>query len=276
MLRKLRPHLTFANVASGLALFLVLTGGTAMAVDGSLPGQDTVGTLDIINGEVTGDDLKADSIGSTKIINGQVKNQDLGAGASNTNTIQDAGVWGVDVKDGSLDGDDVANDSLTGADIDESTLADLVAPPEDWVAVDPATEGLDRCVAESGVFCTPGAVWRNYGSGLATAAFYKDPFGVVHLKGVVQLSNLSGVYNEDLHQSTILRLPVGYRPETRRIFPTVGESLGTPNVQVAPGRVDVAPDGSVVLIRDCAGPATGCSATGEDVTLEAISFRAEE
>ena len=261
---RFRPRSIY-DVMAAFACFVAL-GGTAMAVDGSLPGQNTVGSQDIINGEVTQNDLGENSVGSAKIVDQQVKNSDLSLGASSSNTIADGGVQGIDVK----------NDTLTGDDIDESTLTDVAGSPEDWVAVDPATEGLDRCVAESGVFCTPGAVWRNYGSGLATAAFYKDPFGVVHLKGVVQLSNLSGVYNEDLHQSTILRLPAGYRPETRRIFPTVGEGHGTPNVQVAPGRVDVAPDGSVVLIRDCEGAHTRCSATGEDVTLEAISFRAEE
>jgi hypothetical protein len=101
------------NWSGTLALFLVLTGGTAMAVDGSLPGQNTVGSADIINGEVTQNDLGADSVGTGKIIDGQVKNQDLGGGASNTNTIQDGGVWGIDVKD----------NSLTGVDIDESTLS---------------------------------------------------------------------------------------------------------------------------------------------------------
>ena len=114
MLRRLAAH--FRNQWTGtLALFLVLTGGTAMAVDGSLPGQNTVGSADIINGEVATNDLGENSVGSTKIIDGQVKNQDLGAGASNTNTIADGGVWGVDVKDG----------SLTGADIDESSLDGL-------------------------------------------------------------------------------------------------------------------------------------------------------
>jgi hypothetical protein len=57
-----------------LALFLVLTGGTAYAagaLDGPLPGTNQVGSLDIINGQV----LSAD------VGNGQVKTADLGAGA---------------------------------------------------------------------------------------------------------------------------------------------------------------------------------------------------
>ena len=46
------------NVVGYVALFVALSG-TAVAVDGSLPGQDTVGSADIINGEVTQNDIKA-------------------------------------------------------------------------------------------------------------------------------------------------------------------------------------------------------------------------
>lgn len=103
MIRRLAAQAR-AQWAGLLALFLVLTGGTAMAVDGSLPGQNTVGSSDIINGEVTSDDLKADSIGGAKIASQSVKNSDLGLGASSSNTIADNGVKGVDVDESSLSG----------------------------------------------------------------------------------------------------------------------------------------------------------------------------
>src|SRR5688572_18641228 len=77
-----------------LALFLVVSGGTAYAVDGSLPGQDTVGSADIINAEVFGADIHNATIESTDLKdNAAVKTQD------------------------------VLNDNLTGADINESTLS---------------------------------------------------------------------------------------------------------------------------------------------------------
>ena len=59
----------------------MLLGGTAAAVDGSLPGQNSVGSQDIINGDVAQDDLAANSVGSAKLIDGQVKAHDLGDGA---------------------------------------------------------------------------------------------------------------------------------------------------------------------------------------------------
>jgi hypothetical protein len=93
--------------AGFLALFLVLTGGTAMAVDGSLPGQNTVGSADIINGEVAGDDLGASAVGSAKIDDGAVKNADLAPGASASNTIRDGSVKGIDVDEASLSGGEI-------------------------------------------------------------------------------------------------------------------------------------------------------------------------
>jgi len=71
-----------------LAVLLVVTGGTAYALDGS----NTVFSDDIVNGEVKSADLAVDSVASGKIADQQVKNADLGAGASSSNTIADGGI----------------------------------------------------------------------------------------------------------------------------------------------------------------------------------------
>ena len=115
MSRKLGDHIR-SNVVGYVALFWLMTG-TAMAVDGSLAGQNTVGSADIIDGEVTPADIKADSIGSAKIAPQSVKNSDLGLGASSSNTIEDGGVQSIDIKDETLTGADVKFGSLTGDDL---------------------------------------------------------------------------------------------------------------------------------------------------------------
>ena len=112
-----------STVVAYLALFLVLTGGTALAIDGSLPGQNTVGSADVINGEVTNVDLGPDSVTSGKIANGEVKNAELGPGASSSNTIADGGVEGIDVKNNTLTGDDIASGSVQAQDLDSPGLA---------------------------------------------------------------------------------------------------------------------------------------------------------
>jgi hypothetical protein len=98
-----------SNVIGYIALFLFAMGGSAYALDGPLPGQNQVGSEDIINGEVktldigTGEvkngdigvsEVKAnsiapDSLGGAKIADRSVKNADLGLGASSSNTIAD-------------------------------------------------------------------------------------------------------------------------------------------------------------------------------------------
>jgi hypothetical protein len=103
-------------VVATLCLFLLL-GGTAVAVDGSLPGQNTVGSADIINGEVKNTDLGPDSVSSGRITDGQVKNTDLGPNAVSSNSIADGGVKGIDIGSGQVTGADVGNDSLTANDI---------------------------------------------------------------------------------------------------------------------------------------------------------------
>src|SRR3954451_4119480 len=111
-----------SNIIGYIALFLFAMGGSAYALDGPLPGQNQVGSDDIINGEVKNGDIGTfqvnansvapDSLGSAKTAPRSVKNSDLGLGASSSNTIADGGIQAVDVK---------AN-TLTGAQIDESTL----------------------------------------------------------------------------------------------------------------------------------------------------------
>jgi uncharacterized iron-regulated membrane protein len=70
----LRSHLTYANVTATLALFLVLSGGTAVALSGS----NTVFTDDIANdtqpasggnpaGGLVAADLRSSSVGTSEV-----------------------------------------------------------------------------------------------------------------------------------------------------------------------------------------------------------------
>lgn len=67
--------------------------------------------------------------------------------------------------------------------------------------------------------------WVNNVSGFNVAGYYKDPFGIVHLRGVVT----SGVMG-----SAIFTLPAGYRPAAQELFAIVSNNLfGTMNVSTA-------------------------------------------
>jgi hypothetical protein len=107
----IRSHIR-SNIVGYIALFCFAMGGSAYALDGPLPGQNQVGSDDIINGEVKNGDLGTDAVASGKIADRQVKNADLSLGASSSNTIADGGIQGIDVK----------SNTLTGTQVDESTL----------------------------------------------------------------------------------------------------------------------------------------------------------
>lgn len=52
--------------------------------------------------------------------------------------------------------------------------------------------------------------WVNFGGGDTTAAYYRDPFGTVHLKGTLKSGTIG---------TTIFTLPPGYRPQEISFFP---------------------------------------------------------
>ena len=64
-MRRIRDHLTYANVMATVAVFLVLSGGTAVA----LSGTNTVFSDDIVNNEVSSADVRDDQgLGGLKAV----------------------------------------------------------------------------------------------------------------------------------------------------------------------------------------------------------------
>ena len=233
----IRSHLTYANVISTLCLFLLSGGGTAVALNGS----------------------------------NTVQSDDLGPGAQ---------VKAPDVADNAVNSADVVNESLTGADIKNGRVATAdLARPEPWHSVGPGSSTQDLCTNPSvtAQFCSEERSplifpWHNYGGGYATAAFYKDQLGIVHLRGLVA-KNLH-VFSDTPKTSRIFRLPPAYRPVSQRVFSSVGSDG---DLEVGPSRVDVQSDGLVVFVQDCANlNDTTCSGNGPYVTLDGISFRPDE
>jgi len=96
-------RLTYANVMSTLAFFIAM-GGTAVAVDGSLPGQNTVGSSDIMPSEVYGSDVRTNQIHSADVrddtlANGGLAAADLQAGSVGTSELADGSLETRDISD---------------------------------------------------------------------------------------------------------------------------------------------------------------------------------
>ena len=70
MMRRLRPHVTFANVCAFLALVIALGTGGAYAAN-------TVFSTDIVNGEVKAPDLAANAVVTGKVANESLTGADI-------------------------------------------------------------------------------------------------------------------------------------------------------------------------------------------------------
>jgi hypothetical protein len=90
-MRRIRSHLTYANVMATIAVFLVLSGGTAVALSGS----NTVQSDDLGPGsQVTAPDVAANAVNGTDVVNGSISGADI---ADFSLTNQDVGVLFAEV-----------------------------------------------------------------------------------------------------------------------------------------------------------------------------------
>ena len=137
MLSRLARRLSFANVASALALFVAL-GGTAWALQANSVTSrhivnDTIRSVDVKNGNgVRGVDVVDDSLTSTDIATDEVQAEEIGTDAVGFSELSAAtfnadiaeqgtafgipndGIQGFEVEDGSLSGDDLDEATLSG------------------------------------------------------------------------------------------------------------------------------------------------------------------
>ncbi|MGI9019260.1 MAG: hypothetical protein ACR2G3_00935 [Solirubrobacterales bacterium] len=117
-----------------LATFLVLTGGTAYALEG----QNTVNSGDIIDDQVRSIDVRDDTL-----VGGGLARQDLAPDSVAASEVVNGSLTGTDVLNDSLTGADVSG--LTGSDINESTLATLDGHDSYDANCDPGNETFIVC-----------------------------------------------------------------------------------------------------------------------------------
>ena len=113
MSSRIREHIR-SNIVGYIALFLVLTAGTAYA----LPGSNTVFSDDIVNGQVQAVDLSPSSVGTTRLIDGGVATADLRAGAVTSAKIADGQVQAADIAANAVGGSQLAPDSVGATELE--------------------------------------------------------------------------------------------------------------------------------------------------------------
>jgi hypothetical protein len=128
----IRNRLTYANVASTLCLTLVLGGGVAFAAG-----------------------IPANSVGSIQIKNGNVKTVDLKNNAVKSAKVKDGTLTGADVADGSLASLDILDESLTAADLAGNSVGQSEIATDGVAAAELAANSAGQSeIATDGVAAT--------------------------------------------------------------------------------------------------------------------------
>ncbi|HET6998310.1 MAG TPA: hypothetical protein VFI03_06935 [Solirubrobacterales bacterium] len=99
-MKQIRKRLTYANVMSSIAVFLVLGGATAVAA--SQLGKNSVGANQLKKNAVTAAKVKNNAITTAKIKNSAITSQKINGGAITSEKIANGSVTGEKVNLGTL------------------------------------------------------------------------------------------------------------------------------------------------------------------------------
>lgn len=110
-MKQIRKRLTYANVMSSLAVFLILGGATAFAAVKKIGGNEikanSIKTGKIVKEAVTAGKLKKNAVTEGKLANGAVTNGKLADNAVTNPKLADNAVTGNKIADGSVSGSDI-------------------------------------------------------------------------------------------------------------------------------------------------------------------------
>jgi hypothetical protein len=200
------------NVLGLVAIFLAL-GGVAWAATAP---RNSVVSKSIKDGQVRSADLQTDSVDGSKIADDSVTGQD----------VSEASLAGEQLfNDDSISADDIANDAIGSGEIAAGAVgqSELNARPT-FIEV-----GSPDIEAKTGCDLADISCWVNFDSGGSTvhnaAAYARDAFGFVHLRGIV-------LQFGDSTPTTIFTLPPGFRPEFRNAFQVLSSAAGDVRVNV--------------------------------------------
>ncbi len=120
LVESIRKRLTYANVMSSLAVFLLLGGGAAFAAV-NLPAR-SVGSQQLQPNAVKTGYLAKNAVRTGKVAFEAIRAGKLSKNAVPTNRLRDSAVTGAKIRNGTIVTDDLADDAVTGAKLKESTL----------------------------------------------------------------------------------------------------------------------------------------------------------
>lgn len=122
-MKKLRKQLTYANVMSTLAAFLVLGGGAAVAA-GQL-GEKSVGAKQLRPGAVTARKIRKNAVTAPKIKAEAVKSGKLADSAVKAGKLANAAVTTEKLGGAAVTTEKIAPDAVTGSQLNEASVGQV-------------------------------------------------------------------------------------------------------------------------------------------------------
>ena len=180
-MKQIRKRLTYANVMSSIAVFLVIGGATAFAA----LGKNTVGSKQ----------LKKNAVTTKKIKNNAVT----------TPKIKDNAVNGAKVNEASLATVPSADKANSANSATTAGTANALSPLEATHLVGaPGEPPFEN--GSSNFPIPPGTPF-----GFNPVGFYKDHEGIVHLQGIAKAGSSSTI-------ASVFTLPPGFRPASGKVI----------------------------------------------------------
>jgi len=230
-MRRLRGKLTYANTMATIAVFIAL-GGSAYAA--AQLKKNSVGTKQLKKDAVTGAKVKDGSLSAVDI-SGAVNSANRASAADNaTHAISaDNAAHAI-----GADSATQAASADRSADAAHAANSDKVGglPPSAFIRADQLGGFIPAPHFEHSNFGCPfdETVWHDSSPEVnETTGYWRDPFGVVHLRGFAIRCGHA--------EPSIFTLPPGFRPGKRERFVAIME-----NPTLAMGQVTVEAKGDVV------------------------------
>jgi hypothetical protein len=235
-LTQLRKRLTYANVMSSIAVFLVIGGATAFAA----LGKNTVGSKQLKKNAVTAAKIKKNAVTTDKIkdnaVNGAKVDEASLATVPNANTANSA---------------KTATSATAANSASTAGTANALSPLEAVHLVGaPGEPPFENGATNFPI--PPGTPF-----GFNPVGFYKDHEGIVHLQGIAKAGSSTTI-------ASVFTLPPGFRPAAGKVIDL--QPIDESTVLVFGGNV-------VFEGLDLSGKIIG--EEEEAVVLDNITFKAE-
>jgi hypothetical protein len=116
--KQIRKRLTYANVMSSIAVFLVIGGATAFAA----LGKNTVGSKQLKKNAVTAAKIKKNAVTTPKIKNGAVTAPKLAAGAVGSSALGAGSITNDKLAEGAVTGNKIAGGTIGRGNLSEGVF----------------------------------------------------------------------------------------------------------------------------------------------------------